>query len=67
MVEMRQPFFSVVSAIVFAAWGLFFGLSAILGWNVVVGGWGVTDQLSWLLAGLHFLMSYFSLAHLQHR
>lgn len=65
MVEMRQPFYSIVSAVIFGGLGLAYGIQSIGGFEVVFGGIQLSSQLGWAISGVLFLMAYFSIAHLQ--
>ncbi len=65
MLHMRQPFYSIVSAIIFGGLGLVYGLQSINGFDVRFGGVTLSTQIGWAISGVLFLMAYFSIAHLQ--
>jgi hypothetical protein len=65
MVHMRQPFFSIVSALVYLSGALL--LAAVAGSQspLTIGGAVLNDGALWSISGLFFLMAYFSLVHLK--
>lgn len=67
MVEMRQPFFSILSAFIFADLGLLFVIAAINEWVIQFGALVITVPTAMALSGLMFVMAYFSLSHMMHR
>lgn len=67
MVEMRQPFYSILSAFIFADLGLLFVIAATNEWAIQLGSVIVNTPTAMALSGLMFLMSYFALAHMMHR
>lgn len=67
MVHIRQPFFSIVTAIIFTMFGLLFGLDVVRESAVTIGGIKVGASAAWALTGVMFLMAYFSLVHIKYR
>jgi hypothetical protein len=67
MIEMKQPFYSIAAAIIFATWGLIHGIRSVQQWNLQVGSWDMPIWFSFAIAGLMFVMAYFSLAHMRHK
>ena len=63
-VHIRQPFFSIVTAIIFGLLGLFYGIGAVQGAGVMLGSFELDVAVSWALTGVMFLMAYFALVHL---
>ena len=63
-IHIRQPFFSIVTAIIFGILGLFYGIGAVNGTGVVLGSTELNVSVSWALTGVMFLMAYFALVHL---
>jgi hypothetical protein len=65
MVHIRQPFFSIATATIFAILGLVLGLGAGEGTEVMLGTYTLSAGAAWALTGLMFLMAYFALVHLK--
>ena len=65
MVHMRQPFFSIAASIIFSLLGLVYAIDAVHGDTVTMAGANASPSLLWAIAGMMFLMSYFSLVHLK--
>lgn len=67
MITMRQSFYSITASIIFSGFGIFFACAASYNWQVLIDAWKMPSEFSWGVAGLMFLMAYFSLAHLKHK
>lgn len=67
MVEMKQPFFSIAAAILFALWGLAHGVRSAMELPVSINGWDMPLWFSYAITGLMFVMAYFALTHLRHK
>lgn len=67
MVHIRQPFFSIMTAMIFSLLGLLHGLDAINGTGVVMisNNVEINTSAAWALTGVMFLMAYFALVHLK--
>ena len=65
MVHIRQPFFSIVTAIIFSIMGLLYGWNAAEGNSAVLGPINLGVPTTWGLAGVMFLMAYFAIVHLK--
>lgn len=65
MVHIRQPMFSIMTAVIFALIGLVLGLGAGNGSEVMLADITLNSSTAWALSGLMFLMAYFSLVHLK--
>jgi hypothetical protein len=66
MVNIRQSFFSITTAIVFALLAVLYGLNATKGVSTMIGGVEINPSTTWALTGIMFLMSYFALVHIKH-
>ena len=66
MVHIRQPFFSIATAVIFAALGFAFAMSAYADMPAMLGGAELSASVATALSGLMLLMAYFSLVHLKH-
>lgn len=66
MLHMRQPFFSIVSAIIYLFTALIVGGFAGSHVTLAFGDMPVSSSIAWLVAGLFFIMAYFSLVHLSY-
>ena len=64
---MRQPFFSIVSAVVYLLGALLFAGAAEMQVPLTLGGAALSDSVTWAIGGLFFLMAYFSLVHLKYK
>lgn len=58
---MSHGFFTVVVAFIFTAKGLFCGLAAYYGWEIIVNGMTVPATLLWAGSGLAFVLAYSAL------
>lgn len=67
MLYIRQPFFSIATASIFAALGLVYGIGAQLNFPVVFLNTNIDPTVGYALSGLLFVMAYFSLVHLKQR
>jgi len=80
MVHIRQPYFSILSATIFALAGLAYTLSAHIETQAALGnipnlgapqmvlmGGDVSPAIGFVIAGVCFLMAYFSLVHLKYK
>lgn len=67
MVHMRQPFYSIVSAVVYLAGALLLAAVSQSGAVVSVGFTTLNGSALLSVAGLFFIMAYFSLVHLKYR
>jgi hypothetical protein len=80
LVHIRQPYFSIINATLFALVGLAYTLSAHVETQAALGnipalgapqmvlmGGAVNPAISFVIAGVSFLMAYFSLVHLKYR
>jgi len=65
MVHIRQPFFSIVAAVIFGLLGTLYGLSAGQGSGAVLGSIELNVPVTWALSGVMFLMAYFALVHIK--
>lgn len=63
-IHIRQPFFSITTAIIFGIFGLMYGLAAAKGMGVMLGTLSLSVPVSWAISGIMFLMAYFALIHL---
>jgi len=63
-IHIRQPFFSIVTAIIFSVLGLFYGTSAVNNSGAMLGTLELNVSITWALTGVMFLMAYFALIHL---
>ncbi|MBP9749611.1 MAG: hypothetical protein KBD21_02680 [Candidatus Pacebacteria bacterium] len=65
MIRMRQPFFSIASAIIYMLCAIGLAALATQRNSVILSGTTVPDFALWALCGLSFIMAYFSLVHLK--
>jgi len=65
MIQIRQPFFSIVTAIIFGFLGFMYGVNAMNNIGVTFGTIELNLSASWALTGVMFLMAYFALVHLK--
>jgi len=65
MVHIRQSFFSIATAVIFSILGLLYGLGAAKGMGATIGSAELSTSVTWALAGLMFVMSYFALVHIK--
>lgn len=65
MVHIRQPFFSILTAVVFGVLGLLYSFDAMNGTVVFIGGAELPAGATWALVGLLFLMAYFAIVHMK--
>jgi len=65
MIHIRQPFFSIANAAVFALLGLGAACLAVNAEPLVIMAQEAPKQALWAFVGLSFLMAYFSLVHLK--
>jgi hypothetical protein len=80
MVHIRQPYFSILSATIFTLLGLAYTLSAHVETQAALGnipalgapqmvlmGGTVGPSIGFVIAGVCFLMAYFSIVHLKYK
>lgn len=65
MLHMRQPYFSMLSALIYGLLGVLFGLSAAFGAPITLQGVELAGAIEWSITGVMFIMAYFSLVHLR--
>lgn len=65
MIRIRQPFFSITTAIVFSLLGLLHAIDAVNGTTLVIGGAELAPGAEWALTGILFLMAYFAIVHMK--
>lgn len=58
MLKISHNFYTVTTGFIFAAKGLFSGLAAYYGWEIVVCGWAVPTPLLWAGCGVAFVLAY---------
>jgi hypothetical protein len=66
MIQIRQPFFSIVTSAIFALLGVLYGLNAGKGVSTMIGGVEMNTSGTWAFTGLMFLMAYFALVHMKY-
>jgi phosphate/sulfate permease len=79
LVHIRQPYFSIINAAIFGLLGLAFSLSAHFEIQVVLNGLPavspqmvlsgavISPAMGFVIAGVFFVMAYFSLVHLKYK
>jgi hypothetical protein len=67
MIHMRQPFFSIVSALVYLISAMLFAFMAVNSVSVSVGGADLSTSVMQAISGLFFVMAYFSLVHIKYK
>jgi len=67
MIHIRQPFFSIATAAIFALLGLGAGCLAVNTDALIIMGETAPDQALWAFSGLAFVMAYFALVHLKEK
>lgn len=67
MLHIRQPFFSIATATIFAALGLIYSLGVQMNLPPVLIGVELDPVMGYVMSGLFFLMAYFSLVHLKYK
>lgn len=65
MVHMNEPFHSIAAAAMFGIFGLLFGAAAISEVPVIIADLSLNMTAAWMISGVSFVMSYFSLVHLK--
>jgi hypothetical protein len=67
MIHIRQPFFSIATAVIYGILGVIIGQGAGQSTTVMLGSLELNQATGWALTGVLFLMAYFSLVHLKDR
>lgn len=65
MIHIRQPFFSIATAAIFALLGLGAACIAVNPEPLIIMGEEAPKQVLWAFTGLAFVMAYFALVHLK--